>query len=184
MNIERRFDFSGCSYRRRVYDIAILPLEERVAGTRHVGMKQIVALPCYRDNWGKLHELGPEGKDLVNWCIDFLQLEQRRDRNRRSGFYKHFYEKERGWFKIYCKNFNNLRIINFIRDFLKIEEGYDRWLLNFLYNNNLIDYVSHDIICCWLHKYKPPKTRRHVKKERKNAIFDWIENGPGEFHYI
>jgi len=176
-------NFCACSG-NSLFELLKKSPEQIQNGTRHIGMKQIVSLPFQLDNYGKINDLGPEGKDLVNWCIDFLQLEKRKDKDGKSDMYfqKHFYEKEHGWFKIHSAQYH-IGLYEFIRFFLKIESGYDFFLLNFLEWNRITEH-GFNIRGSWLSiHYKPPKTRRHVKKERKHAIFEWVENIPEKFDY-
>lgn len=158
--------------------------EDRVNGTRHVGMKQIVALPCELHDYGKFKDLGPEGRDLVNWCVDFLQLKKRLDCNgEANNFPKYFYEKGRGWFFVKSRN-DDITISSFIRFFLKIEDGYDYWLMNFLNWNGFMEHGT-AIRFGWYNRNhcKGKKYRRHVKKERKRAIFSWIESAPEKWDW-
>lgn len=168
----------------KTFELTRMSVEERVNGTSSIGMKQIVALPFEMNNYGKFKDIGPEGMDLVNWCIDFLQLKSRKDRHGDStSFPKYFYEKEKGWFLVKSPN-DYITISSFIRFFLKIEDGYDHWLMNFLDWNKVMEHGS-SIRSGWYNRnhFKGYKFRRHVKKERKRAILNWIENAPVEWDW-
>jgi len=138
---DSNFNMCKCSH-EEVIKLCKMSKKERVVdGTSHPGMKQIVSLPYFKSNFGKVEDLGPEGKELVQTCLEFLQLMDEKTTLRNSLEWRDY------WTKLECTNFHR-----FIFTTLGIkEDGYDFWLLNFLEWNSLIEHGS-TIANCWIKK--------------------------------
>lgn len=151
-------NFCGCCG-NSVYELKNKSLIERIEGTDHEGMKDIIKCTTL-----SINDLDDSGKQLINWCVDFL-LFQRLEMNfyklDQSGYHKTKY----------------IAIWSFIYDFLKIESGYDYWLMSFLEWNNLMDHGT-GIRCGW---YIGDECNQNYKsyvlsEEHKNIILNWANN--------
>ena len=152
-------DFCGCCD-DSVFTLAQKTLEDQLKGAPNQAMKEVLQA-------NSIDDLGPKGKHLVDWCVDFLL------------FLKHnnnlnFEKKNRDQ----VHPFKYITIWSFIYSFLGIPEnsGYDYWLLSFLQWNGLMEHGP-GIRCGWL---KVNNTDRKLTEERKQAIITWAENCPDD----
>lgn len=123
-------------------------LEDKINGTKNNGMKEIIKCKS-----GSINNLENTGKELVEWCVDFLLFDK--DYNKNKG--KH------------------ITIINFICDFLKIEAYYDYWLLSFLAMNGItVRGLEND--GRWIFSNSQHYQDRHLSDERKDIIAEWFVN--------
>jgi hypothetical protein len=140
-----------------VFVLANRSVEERILGIDNQGMKEVLISTS-------LDDLGTKGKELVDWCIDFLLFQM----ENRPLFFKKFDQSGPHKDKY-------ITIWSFIYSFLGIPEdsGYDYWLLSFLEWNG---FMEHDggIRCGWLDTSK--SIERKLTEERKQIIIDWAEN--------
>lgn len=157
---EKPGDFKMCDCSEdTVFDLCRTSKQERVDGTANIGMKQIVSLPYSNSDYGQVKDLGPEGKDLVRKCHDFLQLKYEQEKLRNSLEWREY------WPKLDVVKTMNINI--FIQKVLGIEDGYEYWLMNFLEWNNLMEHGS-GIRCGWI------KDNVSLTSERKKELLDLL----------
>lgn len=156
-------DYKFCEYcDDSVFILAHKLLEERLNGTDNEAMKEVLLTKSMDD-------IGTKGKELVEWCIDFLILRDTLD-------YLTFKKQKQD--QIHPNKY--ITIWSFIYDFLKIPQnsGYDYWLLQFLEWNEFMNHGSGIRCGFWSspEKYKD----RIVSEERKQAIIKWCETCPDD----
>lgn len=144
-----------------VYDLANMSLEERLNGTDNEGMRDVLRATS-------LSDLGDKGKQLVDWCIDFLIFARKDIDFPKKNPENHSFHRN----KYIC-------IWSFIYNFLGIpqDSGYDYWLLSFLEWNGLMEHGS-GIRCGWL--AYPEDIDRKLTEDRENEIIKWGNNCPDE----
>ncbi len=76
-----------------------------------------------------------------------------------------------------------ITIWSFVRDFLKIEDKYDYYLMNFLEWCDLMEHGS-GIRCAWLNSDRKYYQYRILSEERKQAIIDWAINAPNNWSWL
>lgn len=159
--ITSEFGMCECSI-DYVYSLTTKTVEERVCGTSNVGMQQIVAIV---PKFGNVESLGSEGREIVEWCADFLHFIT-------------FEEKEKTTFPKENQNQyrtnKSINIFTFIKHFLGIESSYAHWLMNFLERVGIMDhgfFMENGF-------FNGERDSRIVSKERQEQIIEWASNAP------
>jgi hypothetical protein len=140
-----------------VGELADAPIQEIIKGTKCRGMR--IVIKC---RFGKVENLSTSrrrkaGKKLVDWCVDFLL------------FQKNYNVDD------YNKDKKYITIWSFIYGFLRIEENYDYWLMNFLMWNNIMEFGA-GIRCGWWIPDCALYSDRILTDKRRDKIINWIDN--------
>ncbi len=108
--------------------------------------------------WYKLDQLGEKERDCVEWCMDYLLVE-----NEIADEFDP-YPGDSEW--------SNKCLSDRITDFLGIKDSDD--LLSYMDRNELTEFGG-SITCGWLYKHKDnPYLTRIVTDERREKIKNWI----------
>lgn len=119
-------------------------------------------------------KLEQEGKDLIEWCVDFLIYQKQTVSYPDIQLKSEYKETEPHKYKY-------ITIWSFIFDFLKIGKcGQDYLVLNFLEWYNIMEHGS-GIRCGWYIKDNEIYGDRKLSSERKKIIENWIINAPDEW---
>lgn len=156
--------FCGCCG-DEIQKLAKLPIEKILEGTNNQGMKDIIQAKTIND-------LGEKGKELVEWCIDFLLLQQQ------SGWtFPKKIPTQGGIVMDYNKY---ITIWSFVYDFLGISKAsaYDYWLLCFIENNGLMEHGAGIRCGWWCGQTHKVYGERQVSDKRKEIITQWAKNAP------
>lgn len=146
-----------------LHNLLKLSKEEVINSTSNIGMKSVVVSKS-------LNQLDNYGKELLEWCADFLLFQKDNElqfkKRNQNQFHKNKY----------------ITIWSFIYNFLQLgkDSGYDYWLLCFLEQNNIMEHGS-AIRCGFFNNYKKnPYFDRILTEDRKQKIIEWAENAPDE----
>lgn len=141
--------FCGCCD-DSVFELVKKPLQEQIDGTDNLGVKSM--LQCT-----KYDELDEHGKELFDWCMDFLIFN--------SG--ENMFEK---YFNAY------VALWSFIYSFLQIPQnsGYDYYVMSFLEWNGVCEHGM-GIRCAYLMN----DMGRKLSDERFEEIEEWADNVTG-----
>jgi hypothetical protein len=125
-----------------VFKLIKKPLQEQLDGTDNLGVKSM--LQCIQYD-----ELDEHGKELFDWCIDFLI------------FYKSLEHSDK-----------YIALWSFVYDFLKIPQhsGYDYYVMSFLEWNGVCEHGS-GIRCAWL----ADDMGRKLSDDRRKIIKEWAD---------
>ena len=134
-----------------------------MANTKSIGLREIIQF----DKTQSLNYLSESGKNIIDWCVDFLIFKQKENnflKKNQNQFHKDKY----------------ITIWSFIREFLEIEEHYDYYLMNFLEKYDLMEHGS-GIRCGWYNSDNIYYKDRILNEERELQIINWAENAPDEW---
>jgi hypothetical protein len=151
-------DFCGCCD-DSVYKLDAKSLEDQLSGTDNEGVKEV--LQAYNLET----ELGLKGRELINWCLDFLLFK----RVHKEDFLKS---------QVHPGDVHRTKYItiwSFIYNFLGIPQnsGYDYWLMSVLQWEGYMMHGS-GIRCGWADKIPD----RELSLEREAAILKWCQECP------
>ena len=134
-----------------------------MANTKSIGLREIIQF----DKTQSLNYLSESGKNIIDWCVDFLIFKQKENnflKKNQNQFHKDKY----------------ITIWSFIREFLEIEEHYDYYLMNFLEKYDLMEHGS-GIRCGWYNYENRYYKDRILDEEIELKIINWAENAPDEW---
>jgi hypothetical protein len=134
-----------------------------LANTKSIGLREIIQF----DKTQSLNYLSESGKNIIDWCVDFLIFKQKENnflKKNQNQFHKDKY----------------ITIWSFIREFLEIEEHYDYYLMNFLEKYDLMEHGS-GIRCGWYNYENRYYKDRILDEEIELKIINWAENAPDEW---
>ena len=137
-----------------------------MANTESQGIKDILSFNPEQC----LDLLSQEGKNIIDSCIDFLLFNQDYPRFLKKN--QHDFHKEK-----------YISIWSFIRDFLKIEDKYDYYLMNFLEWYDLMDHGG-GIRNGWINSDRKYYQDRILSEKRKQEITEWGTNAPDNWTWL
>lgn len=159
-----RETFCNCCCSRTRY-LFNKPIEQRIKGTRNVGIQQIISSPT-----GIVEHMGDEAKALIQWCVDYLVLCAQ---DETFQLRRYSAPRANGALKRTDAHFTSIGC--FVSGFLNItqDSGYDDWLLTVLEINGWMEHGG-DIRAGWLSL--STQTVFRVTDDHKQQIRAWVDN--------